>query len=92
MTAQPDLLDILAEHEHTPGGCDFHAGFVTAMRRAAAYVQDYGHDVPDPVLVRMQAPMLRAVEIAQCEVCNPHGCVVDDQGRHVDHHPLERKP
>lgn len=91
MSAQPDLLDILAEHEHAAAGCDFHAGFVAAMTRAATFLQDYAADLPKATVTRLQAPMLRAVAVATCHECNPHGQVVHD-GRHTDHHPLGVTP
>ena len=80
-----DLLDFLAEHEH--GDCDYRAGYLAALRRAAAYVQDYGHHLDRADIVRLQAPMLRSVAIAECDECNAHGCI-DVDGRHVEHHPL----
>lgn len=83
----PDLLELLAEHDHRPDGCAFEAGYVAALTRAAAYVQDYAGDLPKATVVRLQAPLLRAIAVAQCRECDPHGHVVRD-GRHVDHHPL----
>ena len=82
-----DLLDLLAEHEHEPGGCDYRDGFLAGLRRAAAYVQDYGHRLDRADVVRLQAPMLRSLAIAECGECSRHGCVEVD-GRHVEHHPL----
>lgn len=90
MTA-PDLLDLLAEHDHATG-CDYSQGFITGLRRAATYVQDYAGDLPREVVARLQWPMLRAVDVATCGVCNPLGCVLDAQGRSTDHHPLTKDP
>lgn len=73
-----DLLDLLAEHEHEPGGCDYRAGFLAGLRRAAAYVQDYGHRLDRADVARLQAPMLRSLAIAECDVCNHH-----EEGPHV---------
>lgn len=84
MTAtQPDLLDLLAEHDHV---CDYRAGYLAALRHAACYVQDYEHD--RTTAARIQGPILRAIAIAECPECNLSGCIVEAGGRHVDHHPL----
>lgn len=82
---QPDLLDELAAHNHA-SGCDFQDGYLTALRRAASYVQDYAHD--NTIAARVQAPILRSLAIADCAECNAVGCVIDNHGRHVEHHPL----
>jgi len=84
----PDLLDHLAEHEaHV---CDYRTGYLAALRQAAAYVADYGHHLDRADVARIQAPILRAVTIADCPDCNLHGCVVDEHGRHHDHHPTTK--
>ena len=85
--AQPELelLNLLADHGHG-AGCDYQAGYLTALRRATCYVQDYEHD--PATAARIQAPMLRAIAIAECTECNLSGCIVADNGRHVDHHPI----
>ena len=67
-------------------GCDYRAGYIAALRCAATYVQDYEHD--PAIAARIQAPMLRAIAIVECPDCNTLGCVVDDQGHHIDHHPI----
>ena len=82
---QPDLLDMLAEHAVVP---DFRAGFLAGLRRAVTYLQDYGHTVPTDALVALQAPLLRALAVAECDDCTLSGCVVDEHGRSVEHHPL----
>ena len=67
-------------------GCDYRAGYLAALRHAACYVQDYEHD--QATAARIQAPILRAIAIAECAECNLSGCIVADNGRHVDHHPI----
>ena len=82
-----DLLDLLADHDHERDACDYRAGYLAGLRRAAAYVQDYGRHLDRADVVRLQAPMLRSVAIAECTECNTHGCV-DVDGKHVEHHPF----
>lgn len=83
----PDLLDMLAEHEHAESACDFQVGFLAGLTRAATYIQDYGHPLPRPELVAIQAPILRAATVAACTTCDASGNVLDDRDRHRDHHP-----
>jgi len=81
-TAQDDELRHRLIHR---AGCDYRTGYLAALRCAATYVQDYAHD--PATAARIQAPMLRAIATAECDECNTHGCVINDNGRHVDHHP-----
>ena len=80
----PDLLDLLAEHDHT---CDYQAGLAAGLHLAGGFVQDYGHTSPRVDVVRIQSALFRASAVAACGECNASGDVIDEKGRAIDHHP-----